>query len=851
MSIDFPIHINDEYNNSDISDITEYKFTVTFNRVTPFSQIYWAFNWWFSDGAVTDGYTGYQPGGLAPITGDTEPLLNFSVWNATTAMPGPGSTATSFGGEGVGERIAHPELIANGVSYTIDLKINDGVLTETQTDQSGNVTIIGSIPAPASSFSSAAGFSYFTEYFGGSGDTTGNPALLPSGEVEISNVLVDGIPDVVNYGTTVNAPGVAQNSIPFIQASGPGGYYDTSTGPAGSTLTLHLASQNATIVGGSGINRVQIVAGFGDLAGDTFNNIQQLDGGGQTLTMSTDQFDSFNSITNANGGIVLTGSGTHTLYLTPVQLAADATALQQISTGFTVIQVAEMENILVTAVSPVIAKQYQTIIITGQDLGTQYSYKGNSAYVEFTDITKNWSAGYKTDLVTLGIEYWSDTKIVLSGFYGYYGSGDWVINIGDNFSVNIWNPQTGSEALVYQSVVVAATESASQAIQAYTDGTLAAALQIADKAVDIQANLDALQAIVASGTLVAISLTDTGTSTMSITATQLNNDYETLQNISDGYDLTVTGGPISAAAAAAEQTHLTYCEVSDSAANIAGYIDALQSLVVAGKLTSIALTGSGFSTLSILPDQLTSDAAALASITGNFVVAENASAANLTFSGLASHGNTALFSGTAAEYSVAATSNGEGVSVTDTGTGTGRTSVDILSNVIALQFSDFADIVAETPGTATVTSGNITELYGAAFGRPPDVAGLAYYENELQNDPSLPLTQFAQNFLGSPEYVNNPAHNYAPTIAGDTQFITDCYQNLLHRSQSASETNYYLAVISQFTKGLTAGTSAFASAEALAHAYVVTDFSQSPEFLSDVTVTLQTPSSASHWLVLI
>jgi hypothetical protein len=49
---------------------------------------------------------------------------------------------------------------------------------------------------------------------------------------------------------------------------------------------------------------------------------------------------------------------------------------------------------------------------------------------------------------------------------------------------------------------------------------------------------------------------------------------------------------------------------------------------------------------------------------------------------------------------------------------------------------------------------------------------------------------------------------------------------------------------------LTPGTAAYTQALLVAHAIVLSYFSQSPEFLSDVQVTASNPASAQHWLVL-
>jgi hypothetical protein len=50
---------------------------------------------------------------------------------------------------------------------------------------------------------------------------------------------------------------------------------------------------------------------------------------------------------------------------------------------------------------------------------------------------------------------------------------------------------------------------------------------------------------------------------------------------------------------------------------------------------------------------------------------------------------------------------------------------------------------------------------------------------------------------------------------------------------------------------VTPGTTAYTNAELLAHAMVLTYFSASAEFLGDVQVTAQNPSSTQHWLMLV
>jgi len=297
--------------------------------------------------------------------------------------------------------------------------------------------------------------------------------------------------------------------------------------------------------------------------------------------------------------------------------------------------------------------------------------------------------------------------------------------------------------------------------------------------------------------------------------------------------------------------YFTSIQVADSAANIATDLNGLAGLAAAGKIASISLIDGGIPSLSISAAQLATDGAALALITSPFQIDVAAPAASGTFTGLAGHATTIVFSGDASQYSVEVSQGAAGLTVT----GGGATLQ--LSNVTALQFADTTEIVAQTPGSGVagnVTTGNITELYGAVFGRLPDTAGLAYYQGVLAANPHLSLVTFAQYFIASPEYTSNSAHGYAQTSAGEAQFITDSYENLLQRAPEAGAIPFYQNAINQFTSGLTPGTAAYASADALAHATVLTYFSQSTEFLNDVQVTAQNPASpgfSGHWLVLV
>lgn len=289
--------------------------------------------------------------------------------------------------------------------------------------------------------------------------------------------------------------------------------------------------------------------------------------------------------------------------------------------------------------------------------------------------------------------------------------------------------------------------------------------------------------------------------------------------------------------------------VTDTAAAVQNGLDGLQGLSAAGKISAITLTDSGIPTLSLSVAQITADTTALKAITTDYTAVVDGSAANITVAGIAGRGTVVKFTGPAADYTI--TPSGDGVHFTVTDSGTGRTSVDHLSGITALQFGDGTDFVAQAPSATQITTGNVTELYSAVLARTPDVAGLAFYQAEISTNPALSLNQLAQSFLSAPEYTNNSAHNYAQSAAGDAQFINDTYSNLLHRAPETGAVAFYQNVIAQFTAGLTAGTSAYAAAALAGHAQVLVNFSASAEFLNDVQITAQHPADAQHFLYLI
>jgi len=83
------------------------------------------------------------------------------------------------------------------------------------------------------------------------------------------------------------------------------------------------------------------------------------------------------------------------------------------------------------------------------------------------------------------------------------------------------------------------------------------------------------------------------------------------------------------------------------------------------------------------------------------------------------------------------------------------------------------------------TAGQAYRLYQAAFARPPDLPGVAYHMNDMENN-GLSITQIASNFIASPEFKTKYGDN--PT---EEQYINLLYQNVLNRTPAEFEVEYY------------------------------------------------------------
>jgi hypothetical protein len=159
-----------------------------------------------------------------------------------------------------------------------------------------------------------------------------------------------------------------------------------------------------------------------------------------------------------------------------------------------------------------------------------------------------------------------------------------------------------------------------------------------------------------------------------------------------------------------------------------------------------------------------------------------------------------------------------GFAVTDHAGANGR---DALVNIERIRFSDGA-VALDLDGAA----GQAYRLYQAAFDRAPDLGGLGYWINGL--DQGLTLTEVAGAFSKSKEFIDMYGEN-----PSDAQFVDLLYQNVLHREPESGGFAYWMEAL---------GTHHVPRDEILAY------FSESPENQAQVIGSIENGIDFQPWI---
>jgi len=246
---------------------TAFEMTFTIESAPPdASNLYWAQQFYTSTTVDHGGYVGLQTGGNinGVLVGK---IAIFSIWNADAAEAGPGATAQTFDGEGIGYSVRIPYAWKAGVGYRFRVE-KDGALwwkatlVDTSTGSStyiGRIRITQDVPLQPV-------WVAFTEYYTGLADC----AAVPHARVAFSPISFAGgtwgSNTPITYGncatnaratrrddgTALHEIGLKELDFANAVASVITGYYQTILGRAPDQAGLDFWAGEATRVRGLG-----------------------------------------------------------------------------------------------------------------------------------------------------------------------------------------------------------------------------------------------------------------------------------------------------------------------------------------------------------------------------------------------------------------------------------------------------------------------------------------------------------------------------------------------------------------------------------------------------------------------
>ena len=152
--------------------------------------------------------------------------------------------------------------------------------------------------------------------------------------------------------------------------------------------------------------------------------------------------------------------------------------------------------------------------------------------------------------------------------------------------------------------------------------------------------------------------------------------------------------------------------------------------------------------------------------------------------------DTAVFSNKLADYAITRTSTGHVVKDK-----AGSETVETLINIERLKFAD-KSLAFDIDGAP----GQVYRLYQAAFNRVPDISGLGNWISSIDHGTSL--ENVATGFVESAEFkalFGTPSGGRLSS----SNFVTQLYDNVLHRDPDAAGYNYWLG---ELAKGVSAAT---------------------------------------------
>ena len=336
-----------------------------------------------------------------------------------------------------------------------------------------------------------------------------------------------------------------------------------------------------------------------------------------------DHLQAFQAFTGQISGISLTDSGTPTLFITAAQFAHDGAVLGMIATpyglgisGETAANAgADLKNSHVVAVGVLdsvanVLANATALAALGSKLSSLTISDSASNVLAALDSLQGMSG------IISGITL-TDSGIPVLAMTATQFARDGAVlgKISSSYSMSL----SGASA----------ANVAADALNSHVT-----AIAVLDSAANVQTALDSLQANATK--ISGITLTDSGTASLAITASQFAHDAAALGKISTAYNLSITGETAANVATDLGNSHVTSLGVVDSAANVLGALATLQGN--AAKISGITLIDIGTPALAVTASQFAHDTAVLGKISTPYTLSiSGETAANVATDAKNSH----------------------------------------------------------------------------------------------------------------------------------------------------------------------------------------------------------------------
>lgn len=187
-----------------------------------------------------------------------------------------------------------------------------------------------------------------------------------------------------------------------------------------------------------------------------------------------------------------------------------------------------------------------------------------------------------------------------------------------SLSVSQWSSQMGTLSKISGGYSLQLSGVSAARAERLLDDSRVRSVSVSDSAAAISSELDKLHGL--GSQLTGITQTDSGN--IAITATQWSTQASTLAKLGNNYTVAVRNAQASQLAALQADSKVKAIAITDSSANIARQLDALQDALVANGAPSITVRQAGTaSPMAITAAQLTRNATALGVIGGNYSLA--------------------------------------------------------------------------------------------------------------------------------------------------------------------------------------------------------------------------------------